>query len=97
MELLNVTLSGIKSGTIWNGGKATKDFKQTFFAGQNWNGLKDALLSLTKDGDFQDCKISELYGQAEYNCAPYRYMTILLKLNPLAMAYKEYLTEDCNL
>jgi hypothetical protein len=100
MELQKITLFGIKSGVIWYPAvEAKKEFKQVYtpsnrpFSNQ-WTGFRNAFLSLTNDGDFQTCAISEIYGQAEYKQGN-RFIIIPLKFNPYAKVYSDCLTEDC--
>lgn len=63
---MTITLRGTLIGRIWMPSIAcTKPFNVQFsptsrpFARQ-WTGLRDALLSITNDGDFQECEIGEL-------------------------------------
>ena len=70
--LVSIQLSGRLQGTIWYPPiTCTKDFKVTFTPENKpfttkWAGIRAALLSITNDGDFQDCQVAELFGKVTW-------------------------------
>jgi hypothetical protein len=66
MKLQEIILSGILQGRLWYGQECEKQFREKFTLcaepfSHEWNGLRDALLHITNDGDFMSCSI--LFGQ----------------------------------
>jgi hypothetical protein len=60
MNLQSVTISGTVTGPIWWGGNGSKDVSVTFTPDNQpftkiWCGLRDAVVDITNDGDFQAC------------------------------------------
>jgi hypothetical protein len=101
MKLKSVTLSGTKSGTIWMPAcNAEKQFQEVFTTShspfhRDWTGIRDALLYITNDGDFQSCSISELYGVARWIDERGREITQPMKFSQNAEEYSDCLTDDC--
>ena len=67
MKQFRVTIRGTKIGTIWMPAvEATKEFEETFtpedapFTRQ-FSSLRDSILSILNDGDFQSCSILEAH------------------------------------
>ena len=63
-ELVSIKISGEVIGKIWMPSiECSKEFNVTFtpdnlpFTSQ-WTGLRDAVLHITNDGDFQSCRIN---------------------------------------
>lgn len=72
MKLNSITLSGEVVGPIWEQSReCVKDFREVFTLNdraltRRWSGMRDALLSVTNDGDFQSCSIRYCYCSVEY-------------------------------
>lgn len=65
-QLQSITISGTLRGTIWMPcAECTKDVSAKFTPKQQpfsheWTGIRDALLRLTNDGDFQSCTLESV-------------------------------------
>lgn len=62
-KLESITVQGELIGRIWQGIECYKEVNCTFTPNDRpfshkWTGLRDALLHVTNDGDFQNCKLS---------------------------------------
>lgn len=65
-QLFEVTIVGTLIGNIWwpPSGEFCKNIEMTFTPTQRpftrqWSGLRDALLTITNDGDFQSCRLQD--------------------------------------
>lgn len=84
-----ITISGTLRGQIWMpAAETTKDFRETFTPddrpfSRQWNGLRDALLYVTNDGDFQACDIE--YAVISVRCVKNgKIVTITSEIPPTA-------------
>jgi hypothetical protein len=94
-----VKLWGKITGNIWMPNcECEKDFSFSFSTNpipfQNeWCGIRDALLTITNDGGFQSCDVSELFGEVVYY-ESWGKVTKYLKFNHTAKEYSDCLAED---
>lgn len=95
----SVKLWGKIQGRIWWPQEiCEKDFSVTFAPNhkpfvREWAGIRDALLHITNDGDFQNAELLELFGEVTY----YRNwgkIVKYMKFNQNAEEYKDLLCED---
>lgn len=99
-QLEAVELYGTIRGQIWMPAvECTKEFElclspiHSAFR-RDWNGLRDAFVHLTNDGDFQSCNISEIGGKAIYRLENGDQLVKYLKINPVAKEFADCFTED---
>jgi hypothetical protein len=92
--LEKIELIGEIQGEIWMPYETcAKEFHKVYTPNdrpfsRKWNGLRDALLDITNDGDFRSCSISDIFGYAYYNQGKAQ-IRLPLEINPAAKAISD--------
>lgn len=86
-NLESVTLYGTVAGRMWMPScHAWKEFQVKLVPGgahfaREWHGLRDALMEIANDGDFQSCGLVDAALIATYNTGPNRTTQIRGEIN----------------
>ena len=99
-SLRSIELWGVIRGGIWwpYGADCTKEFKIVYTPDEKpftrkWEGIRQALLDITNDGDFSSCSIYELFGKVEWNEGKYiksRYISFPICKEIADLLHSEY-------